>query len=279
MAQWWCGGGKHVIPEIYIAYGEYCRRHGSRCVLGMTTTTLARQVRLEDSREAWVAQARQVWYGIRPLWWRGYWGLRVCGLENLPKSGAMIFCANHTSHLDAAAILAALPKKIALEVTTVAALDVWGEKPWRNLVSRVTTNSVSVARKGDFAAGFRMLDKVLGEGRPIILFPEGKRSLDGELVEFKQGAAMLAIRNGVPIVPVYIDGAREVMPVGRVWPEAGNVCVRFGEGIWPESFCGDSRGEKKRAYAEMTEELRRRILAMRRIGNLEDSGVASHESY
>src|SRR5215212_6846378 len=139
--------------------------------------------------------AREFWYGMRPIWWRSYWGLRVSGLENLPGRGAMIFCGNHTSHLDAAAILAALPKEIALEVTTVAARDVWEVKPWRDLVSRVTTNSVPLERKGDFASGFRMLDRVLAEGRPIIIFPEGKRSTSGELEEFKSGAAMLAIRN------------------------------------------------------------------------------------
>src|ERR1051325_2108229 len=171
--------------------------------------------------EGLVARARLVWYGIRPIWWRSCWGLRVSGLENLPKRGAMIFCANHTSHLDAAAILAALPRNIALDVTTVAARDVWGGTPLRCLVSRVTTNALEVDRDADFAGGVRMLSAVLAENRPIILFPEGRRSLDGELVEFKEGAAMLAIRNGVPIVPIHIDGAHEVMPRGRMWPEAG----------------------------------------------------------
>jgi 1-acyl-sn-glycerol-3-phosphate acyltransferase len=216
------------------------------------------------SANHFVSTARQAWYGMRPIWWRNYWGLNVVGLEKLPKGGAMIFCANHTSHLDAAAILAALPRQMALEVTTVAAADVWGERPLRQLVSKVTTNSLSVARKGDFAAGFRMLDAVLQEGRPIILFPEGKRSVSGELLEFKPGAAMLAIRNEVPIVPVQIEGANEVMPVHRVWPGAGNVTVRFGEAIWPGKYClSAEREEKKLAYARIMQELRKRILGLR----------------
>src|SRR3954468_15248435 len=119
-----------------------------------------------------VAGARQFWYGMRPIWWRNYWGLCVGGLENLPDRGAMIFCANHTSHLDAAAILAALPRELALEVTTVAARDVWGGPPLRSFVSRVTANAIELERQGDFASGFRMLGAVLGEDRPIILFPE-----------------------------------------------------------------------------------------------------------
>ncbi len=231
---------------------------------GMTTTIPIVAAANEQAGEVLVARARRVWYGMRQIWWRGYWGLRVSGLENLPQRGAMIFCANHTSHLDAAAILAALPRKIALEVTTVAARDVWGEKPWRNLVSRVTTNSVSLERKGEFAAGFRMLDAVVGEGRPIILFPEGRRSLDGELVEFKPGAAMLAVRNGVPIVPVCIEGAYEVMPPHRVMPGAGEIRVSFGRPVEPGHFLqGEGREMKKRAYGRITEELRSRIIGLR----------------
>src|SRR5947207_1826757 len=173
---------------------------------GMNTAISTIEQTNRQLAEPIVARARRVWYGFRPIWWRSCWGLRVSGLENLPKQGAMIFCANHTSHLDAAAILAALPSKIALEVTTVAALDVWGEKLMRRLIGRVTTNSLPVARRADFASGLRMLDAVLQEGRPIILFPEGQRSFNGELLEVKSGAAMLAVRNGVPIVPVWIEG-------------------------------------------------------------------------
>ena len=214
--------------------------------------------------QGWVSSARQAWYGMRPIWWRNYWGLRVSGLENLPASGAMIFCAHHTSHLDAAAILAALPKAIALEVTTVAARDVWGGTPLRSLLSRITTNAVEVDRDADFAGGVRMLSAVLAENRPIILFPEGRRSLDGELVEFKEGAAMLAVRNGVPIVPIYIDGAHEVMPRGRMWPEMGEICVKFGKSIDPADFeRGRGREARREVYAAMTGELRRRIMALR----------------
>src|SRR5947207_2382087 len=211
---------------------------------GMNTAISTIEQTNRQLAEPIVARARRVWYGFRPIWWRSCWGLRVAGLENLPKSGAMIFCANHTSHLDAAAILAALPKKIALEVTTVAARDVWGKRPMRRLIGRVTTNSVALTRKGEFAAGFRMLDKVLAEGRPIIIFPEGKRSTSGEMGEFKSGASMLAVRNGVPIVPVRIEGAFAVMPPSRVVPETGVVERSVGEAISYGGVVGKAAGEQ-----------------------------------
>jgi len=223
--------------------------------MNTSTATIDREL-----GEGLVSRAREFWYGMRPIWWKSCWGLRVTGLENLPKTGAMIFCANHTSHLDAAAILAALPRELALEVTTVAARDVWGQRPLRDLVAKVTTNSVALERQGDFASGFRILDRVLGEERPIILFPEGKRSFTRELLEFKSGAAMLAVRNDVPIVPVWIEGAREVMPRGQRFPQTGEIEVRFGRPIHPREFeMGAGRDAKKRAYQQITDELRTRI--------------------
>lgn len=132
----------------------------------------------------------------------------------------------------------------------------------RRLIGRVTTNSVSLERKGDFAAGFRMLDKVLAEGRPIIIFPEGKRSTTGEIGEFKPGAAMLSVRNGVAIVPVYIEGAYEAMPPSRVVPQSGEIRVTFGKPLWPKKFVVEKRVEQKRAYEKMMEELKGRILKL-----------------
>src|SRR5688572_22567111 len=117
--------------------------------LSMTTTIPT----TDAAMDGLVSRAREFWYGMRPIWWKSYWGLKAKGLENLPKPGAMIFCANHSSHLDAAAILAALPRKLALEVTTVAARDVWGGTPLRSVVARITTNTLEVDRQGDFAGG------------------------------------------------------------------------------------------------------------------------------
>src|SRR2546421_12451784 len=117
-----------------------------------------------------VSGARLFWYGMRPIWWRNYWGLSVGGLENLPHRGAMIFCANHASHLDAAAILAALPREMALEVTTVAARDVWGGNPLRSLGSRLTTNAIELEREGGFCGGFSVLGGGRGVGGAVLPF-------------------------------------------------------------------------------------------------------------
>ena len=209
-------------------------------------------------REQTERALRQLWFGGREIWWHSYWDLQVSGLANLPTDGPMLLCSNHTSHLDAPAILAALPGKIALQTATAAAHNVFSTRLKRTL-SRITTNALCVERRGDFAGGLRLLENVLRQGRPLILFPEGRRSQDGELLEFKCGAAMLAIRTGAPLIPIHITGLHESMPRGQHLPLPSDVSVRFGRAIDPEGLrAAIERGEVERreVYERLTEELR-----------------------
>jgi 1-acyl-sn-glycerol-3-phosphate acyltransferase/long-chain acyl-CoA synthetase len=185
--------------------------------------------------------------------------MEVSGLENVPMRGPMLLCGNHTSHLDAPAILAALPRDLALTASTAAAKDVFGDHPWRNAVSRLTTGSIAIQREADFAKGLRALENVLDQGRPLVLFPEGKRSSSGELLPFKPGAAMLSIRSGAPIVPVWIEGVNKALPKGSIVPTAADVRVRFGQPIDPRPCAraiAEHRLSRRQAYAELTETLR-----------------------
>src|SRR5690349_1571552 len=112
--------------------------------------------------------ARRFWQATRRWWWSAYWRLDVRGLEHVPRRGPVLLCANHTSHLDAPAILASLPRNVALRTSTAAAKDVFGEKRSRVLVSRIMTNSLPIQRcpeaKG-FAKGLRELEAVLRDRR------------------------------------------------------------------------------------------------------------------
>src|SRR5688572_9835978 len=157
---------------------------------------------------------RRVWFSARRCWWTPVWHLHVDGLANVPTDRPVILCANHSSHLDAAAILAALPRDVALRTRTAAARDVFGDYPWREFVSRFMTGAVPLTRGADFARGLRTLERVLHNGRPLILFPEGRRSPDGRVGEFKPGAAMLSMRTGAPIVPIRLQGLHEALPRG-----------------------------------------------------------------
>lgn len=232
---------------------------------GLESTGAAARAALGALRGWGFDAARRCWYGTRRLWWKGYWSLTVDGLDHLPRRGPVLLCANHTSHLDAAAILAALPRDVALRTRTAAAKDVFGDYPWRDFASRLTTNALPIQRGADFARGLRTLEAVLVERQPLILFPEGRRSADGRMVEFKPGAAMLACRTKTPIVPIRIDGADEALPRGSSLPARAAVRVRFGEAIDPRPYCeavADRRIDRRESYDRMTADLKAAVAAL-----------------
>ena len=218
-----------------------------------------------DVGEALLQYGRRFWYAMRRCWWSSYWRLEVDGAAHVPQRGGVLLCANHSSHLDAPAILAALPREVALRASTAAAKDVFADYRWREVVSRVVTNALPIEREAGFSRGLRELEAVLHERRPLILFPEGRRSPDGNLVEFKPGAAMLALRTGTPIVPIHIAGADDLLPRGGYLPRPGEVRVRFGDPIDPQPLrraVAEHRLAKRDAYERLTNELKNAILAL-----------------
>ena len=219
---------------------------------------------LAADRELVFQLCRRFWYSIRQFWWHSYWQLRVRGADHIP-AGPALLCANHTSHLDAPAILAALPVRMALRTSTAAARDVFGDYPIRNQVSRLLTNALPVERGARFVAELRVLESVLRERRPLILFPEGRRSPNGELVGFKCGAAMLAIRTGAPIIPIHLEGVRQSLARGKHFPLPGRVCVHFGAPIDPSPYRAAIREDrigKHEAYQQLTDVLKTAILQL-----------------
>jgi 1-acyl-sn-glycerol-3-phosphate acyltransferase len=208
-----------------------------------------------------VESARRVIYSLRPIAWRRYFHLKVDGLANIPETGPFILCANHASHLDALAILAALPPDVALRARTAAAADVWGS-PLRREVAELATNCITLERGSSFAGGLRELETVLKGGAPLILFPEGRRSPDGAMVEFKEGAAMLAYRADCPTVPVYLSGLFEALPRKTHLPKRTTVRVKFGTPIRPGAYRLPVQAgwiDKRQAYEQLTLDLRQAI--------------------
>jgi 1-acyl-sn-glycerol-3-phosphate acyltransferase len=135
-------------------------------------------------------------------------GLRVAG--ELP-GGACVIVANHASHADTVALLAASP--VRRRPVVAAAADYWFTRPGRAAVCRLLVGGFPVHRgvrgRGDLMAARTLL----AAGRAVIVFPEGTRSRDGAVGAFHSGAAWLAREAGVPLVPVRIAGTHELMPV------------------------------------------------------------------
>jgi 1-acyl-sn-glycerol-3-phosphate acyltransferase len=161
---------------------------------------------------------RALWRGVLAL----TGGLRV---EGEVPSEPCVVVANHSSHADTAALLAALPARTRPGVA--AAADYWFGSRLRTIACRVLVGAFPVRRSGGGGGDLLATSDVLRRGRIVVVYPEGTRSRDGGLARFRSGAARLAARAGVPMVPVAIMGTRDLLPVhGRLRRTA--VLVRFG---------------------------------------------------
>jgi len=163
--------------------------------------------------------------GRRALW-RGVLavtgGLRVEG--RLPDRPCVLV-ANHSSHADTPALLAALPAR--RRPVVAAAADYWFGRPGRAAICRALVAGFPVRRGGGGSGDLAAARALLASGHDVIVYPEGRRSRDGSLGEFHRGAARLAARAGAPLVPVGISGTHDLLPVhGTV--HRGPVAVRIG---------------------------------------------------
>jgi 1-acyl-sn-glycerol-3-phosphate acyltransferase len=160
---------------------------------------------------------------------RVFWRLVFTGTGGLRAEGQLpgtpcVLVANHASHADTAALLAALPAR--RRPVVAAAADYWFGKPGRALACRMA-GGFPVRRGGGGGADLVAAGTLLAAGRDVIVFPEGTRSRDGSLGQFRSGAARLAASSGVPLVPVGIAGTSRLLPVhGRLHP--ARVTVRIG---------------------------------------------------
>jgi 1-acyl-sn-glycerol-3-phosphate acyltransferase len=148
--------------------------------------------------------------------------LRREGLENIPP-GPCVFTPNHTSNIDPPALLAAIPRRISI----LAKKELFGIPVLGPAMKLVRFVPVDRADREAAAGSVDLAVRYLGEGLSFVVYPEGTRSPDGHLRPFKKGAFILAIRAGVPVVPISIVGAEKVMPIGSRGIYPGEILIRF----------------------------------------------------
>jgi 1-acyl-sn-glycerol-3-phosphate acyltransferase len=155
-------------------------------------------------------------------------GLTVTGRWG--AAGPCIIVANHSSHADTAVLLAALPP--SAQPVFGAAADYWFEVPVRRFIAGALAGVLPVRRSGDgtYAALLAAVRPALAAGRSVVIYPEGTRSTDGTLGEFRSGALRLARDCGVPIVPVAVAGTADVLPKGGHYSRAP-MAVHIGSPI------------------------------------------------
>jgi 1-acyl-sn-glycerol-3-phosphate acyltransferase len=203
----------------------------------------------EASGRGQIAMAR-AW--ARCLLWGSGVNVKVEGLEKIAAEGSYVFVSNHLSYMDTPVVLANIPVQFRfLAKSGLFKIPLLGTHLAR-------AGHISVPRDDARAAVKTMTTaaQVIRErGISLLIFPEGGRSPTGELASFKEGAAYIAIRAGVPLVPIALQGTREVLPFGSGHVRAGSVTMRIGEPVPTDQIQLRDRGR-------ITAELRDRIVSM-----------------
>jgi long-chain acyl-CoA synthetase len=170
-----------------------------------------------------------------------------------------LICPNHQSYLDAIILCSTYPRGLLPHIFHVGASEYFAN-PLMLWLAR-TFNIVPVDPDIHLLRAMRASAGGLRRGEILNLYPEGRRSFDGRLQEFKHGAAILATELDLPIVPVAIDGTYRVWPRGSRRIHPAKVRISFGEPFTPRSVIPDGvNGEA--AYKAVTDEMKRRIQRM-----------------
>ncbi|HTH06472.1 MAG TPA: lysophospholipid acyltransferase family protein [Ilumatobacteraceae bacterium] len=159
---------------------------------------------------------------------------RLADLKDLEPVQSVIFAPNHHSHVDTPLIITAVPDPWRSKLVVAAAADYFFDKRVKGMVAALTLNAFPIEREVTTRKSADELRRLIDTGWSVVIYPEGGRSPDGWGQEFKGGAAYLAARTGVPVVPVFIDGTGAIFGKGMKRPKPGQTKVVFGAPLWPE---------------------------------------------
>ena len=168
-----------------------------------------------------------------------FFSVKVEGAENVPEEGAYILYPNHTSDLDGPAITACLPRRPVFQLFYFLFIPFFF-RPYvkspalRNLIKMI--RFIPFDYSTHFLEALRASYLVLQRGKGLCFFPEGLRSVTGEIGGFKKGFGILAKETGAKLVPVAIEGAYEAWSSTVKYPKCHPIRVRFGKPLLPEDL-------------------------------------------
>ena len=178
--------------------------------------------------------------------------VRVAGKENVPRSGAYIVAPSHRSILDVPFSAFVTTRTIRYLAKEELFSTSFGSKFFTAL------GAVRVERGTADRAALRALEAELARGEPVAVFPEGTRESGPRIAPLFDGAAYLAVKLGVPIVPVGVGGSEGILPKGKLFPRPRRVAVVVGKPIFPPAMEGRARrATATKLTAELAAELQR----------------------
>ncbi len=206
---------------------------------------------------------------------------RAYGSKRLPASGAVLLVANHQSYLDPPAIGVGISHR---HLDYIARMGLFDSRVLAWLLTQF--NSLPIREQGGDTAAIKEILRRLESGRAVLIFPEGTRTFDGSMMEFKRGIAVLVKRSRCPVVPVAVEGCFDAWPRQRKWPFlwGKRIAVSYGKPIAHDDLMKDGADAALRRLESETQRLRiglRRILRRQTNGRFPatgagDSGVLGH---
>jgi len=171
------------------------------------------------------------WRQLVRAYLRLFHRLTVTGLGRLPEP-PFVMVANHSSHLDALTLAAAMPARLVDRIHPIAADDTFFTSFASSAFAALALNALPFRRKATRHADLALLRARLIEDRLVyILFPEGTRSRSGEMAPFKAGIGAVVAGTPVPVVPCCLLGAFAALPPHRRWPRFTRLQLNIGEAL------------------------------------------------
>ncbi len=189
--------------------------------------------------------------GLYDAFFRG----EVAGTENIPSTGPFLIAANHASNLDPPLVGC----QIARQMRFFARKTLWSGR----LISwwLDSAESIPVDRDSGDVGAIRKVLQALNEDRAVVLFPEGTRSLDGQLKKPKAGVGLMACKSGVPVVPCRVYGSFEAFGKGAKFPRFGTpISVVFGPSVTAAEYDDPTAGKER--YQLASERIFARIASL-----------------
>lgn len=179
---------------------------------------------------------------------------RILGLDRLSgldrgdgRDQPVIFVANHRSHADTPILLTSIPEPWRHKLMVGAAADYFFRNRTAGVLSAMGIGAIPIERQQPERRSAEDAAELVAQGWSLLLYPEGGRSPDGWGTPFRAGAAWLASKCEVPVVPVFVAGTRSILRRGRKWPQQSPTAVIFGEPLMLEP------GERARGFNDRIE--------------------------
>lgn len=176
-------------------------------------------------RGDWTRKGARLWG--RVILWSALVRIAVEGAERVPQDQPVVFMSNHESWLDIPVLLAAIPGQVRFlakkSLFSIPFLG-WAMRAMGFIPVDRENRRTAIKSFEEAAARIRA-------GRSVLVFPEETRTTDGSLLPFQRGGFLIALKSGLPIVPVGLDGPRRCMPKHNYLLRPGKITVRFGDPI------------------------------------------------